>query len=93
MRKREKKSVEERKRLEKLYAPALPFPYKKVEKQLDEKFEKFPKHFQKMEVRISFLDVLAQMPKYGKLLEDLLSNKKKLEEEVINLPHQVSSIL
>ena len=33
------------------------------------------------------------MPKYAKFLKDLLSNKKKLEKEIISLPHQVSSIL
>ena len=76
-----------------MYAPPLPFPYKRVEKQLDEKFKKFLEHLQKMEMKIRFLNAMAQMPKYAKFLKDLLSNKKKLEEEIISLPHQVSSIL
>ena len=46
-----------------------------------------------MEMKVPFLDVMAQMSKYAKFLKDLLSNKKKLEEEVIILPYQVSSIL
>ena len=88
-----KERIEERKRLDRLYAPPLPFPYRRVEKQLDEKFNKFLEHFQKMEMKILFLDAMAQMPKYAKFLKDLFSNKKKLEEEIISLPHQFSSIL
>ena len=88
-----RKRVEERKRLDRLYAPPLPFPYRRVEKQLDEKFKKFLEHMQKMEMKIPFLDVMAQMPKYAKFLKDLLSNKKKLEEDVTHLPHQVSVIV
>ena len=76
-----------------MYAPPLPFPYRRVEKKLDEKFQKFLEHLQKMEMKIPFHDAMAQMPKYAKFLKDLLSNKKKLKEEIISLPYQVSSIL
>ena len=34
-----KSKIEERKRLERLYPPAIPFPYRRVEKQLDEKWK------------------------------------------------------
>ena len=33
------------------------------------------------------------MPNNVKFLKILLSNKKRLEEEVVNLPHQVSAFL
>ena len=36
--KERKTKIEERERLEHLYAPPLPFPYMRVEKQLHEKF-------------------------------------------------------
>ncbi|XP_057548051.1 uncharacterized protein LOC130826485 [Amaranthus tricolor] len=88
-----KKRIEEKKRLGRLYTPLLPFLYRRVEKQLDEKFKKFLEHLRKMEMKISFLDAMAQMPKYAMFLKDLLSNKKKLEEEIIIIPHQASSIL
>ena len=87
-----KKRIEEKKRLGRLYTPLLPFLYRRVEKQLDEKFKKFLEHLRKMEMKISFLDAMAQMPKYAMFLKDLLSNKKKLEEEIIIIPHQASSI-
>ena len=43
-------------------------------------------------MKISFIDAMAQIPKYAKFLKDLLSNKKKVEEDIISVPHQVSSI-
>ena len=46
-----------------------------------------------MEIKIQFLDAMAQIPKYAKFLKELFSNKKKLEEEVTSLPHQLSSTL
>ena len=39
-----KVQIEERKRVKRLYAPPLPFPYRRVEKQLDAKFKKFLEH-------------------------------------------------
>ncbi|GJU20834.1 reverse transcriptase domain-containing protein [Tanacetum coccineum] len=36
--------------------------------------------FKKLHFNISFAEALAQMPKYAKMLKDLLSNKKKLLE-------------
>ena len=54
-----KARIEETKRLERLYAPPLPFSYRKVEKQLDEKFKKNLGHLQMMEMKIPFLDAMA----------------------------------
>ncbi|GKF74176.1 hypothetical protein Tco_0220508 [Tanacetum coccineum] len=36
--------------------------------------------FKKLHFNISLAEALAQMPKYAKMLKDLLSNKKKLLE-------------
>jgi len=36
--------------------------------------------FKKLHINISFADALAQMPKYGKFIKDILRNKKKLED-------------
>ncbi|GKD79107.1 reverse transcriptase domain-containing protein [Tanacetum coccineum] len=36
--------------------------------------------FKKLQFNISFAEVLAQMPKYAKMLKDLLTNKEKLLE-------------
>lgn len=51
--------IEDWKRIERLSAPPLPFLYKMVEKQLDEKVKKFLENLQKMEMRIPFLDAMA----------------------------------
>lgn len=89
---KKKREEEEKKRLDRLYAPPLPYPYRRIEKKLDEKFQKFLEHLQKLELKIPFLEAMAQMPKYAKFLKDLLT-KKKLDEEVINVPHQASAII
>jgi len=36
--------------------------------------------FKKLHINIPFADVLAQIPKYGKFMKDILRNKKKLED-------------
>ena len=66
--------------------PPVPFPYRRVEKQLDVHFKRFIEKLSQMEMKIPFLEAMEQMPKYAKFLKDLLSNKRKLEEEVIDLP-------
>ena len=43
------------------------------------KFTKFINMFKRLEVNISFLDALAQMPNYVKFIKEIMSNKKKLD--------------
>ena len=60
------KRIQERRRCERLHAPALPFSYKAVEKQLQDKFLKFLEHIRKLEMKIPFLEAMEQMPQYAK---------------------------
>ena len=39
--------------------------------------------FKKIEVNIPFIEALSQMPHYAKLMKDILSKKRKLDEEVV----------
>ena len=39
--------------------------------------------FKKIEVNIPFAKALDQMPHYAKFMKDILSKKRKLDEEVI----------
>ena len=50
---------------------------------IDEQFAKFLNMFKKIEVNISFTEVLSQMPHYCKFTKDILSKKRKLDEEVV----------
>ena len=50
---------------------------------MDDQYSKFLNMFKKIEVNIPFAKALAQMPHYAKFMKDILSKKRKLDEEVI----------
>ncbi|GJV05345.1 hypothetical protein Tco_1338914 [Tanacetum coccineum] len=52
----------------------------KLQDKSDIQIHKFLQMFKKLHFNISFAEVLAQMPKYAKMLKDLLSNKEKILE-------------
>ena len=50
--------------------------------------------FKKLHINIPFAEALAQMPKYAKFMEEILRNKKKLEDhETVMLNEECSAIL
>ncbi|GJX36227.1 putative reverse transcriptase domain-containing protein [Tanacetum coccineum] len=64
--------------------PPIPYPSRlnndKLQDKSDIQIHKFLQMFKKLHFNISFAKVLAQMPKYAKMLKDLLTNKEKLLE-------------
>jgi hypothetical protein len=46
-----------------------------------------------MNVNIPFTDVVTQMPTYVKFLKDILSNRRKQDEETVTLTEKVSAIV
>lgn len=42
--------------------------------------KQFIEIFKKLEINLSFVDALAQMPRHDKYLKDTLANKKKLNK-------------
>ena len=48
---------------------------------MDDQFSKFLNIFKKIEVNIPFIEALAQMPHYAKFMKDILTKKRKLNEE------------
>ena len=75
------------------FDPPMPYPERVVEKKLNEKYNKFIDMMKGLQINIPFLEAMSQMPSYAKFLKELLSNKKRLNEERITLPHQVSAIV
>ncbi|XP_021750402.1 uncharacterized protein LOC110716074 [Chenopodium quinoa] len=57
--------------------PKVPFPH---QAKLEKKYGKFLDILKKLHINIPFLDAISEMPSYAKFLKDMLSNKKKLEE-------------
>ncbi|GJR23110.1 reverse transcriptase domain-containing protein [Tanacetum coccineum] len=66
------------------YQPPIPYPSRLNKDKLQDKsniqIHKFLQMFKKLHFNISFAEALAQMPKYAKMLKDLLTNKEKLLE-------------
>ncbi|GKB28477.1 hypothetical protein Tco_0867878 [Tanacetum coccineum] len=62
----------------------IPYPSRLNKDKLQDKFDiqihKFLQMFKKLQFNISFAEALAQMPKYAKMLKDILTNKEKLLE-------------
>ena len=50
--------------------------------------------FKKLEINIPFVEALAQMPHYAKFIKDIISKKRKLDEEgVVSLYANCSAII
>ncbi|OIT24116.1 hypothetical protein A4A49_64388, partial [Nicotiana attenuata] len=72
----------------------LPFPQKMKRQKLDKQFSKFLDILKQLYINIPFTDALTQMPSYAKLLKEILSSKRKLEEvSVVKLTEKYSAIL
>ncbi|XP_045800522.1 uncharacterized protein LOC123894544 [Trifolium pratense] len=60
----------------------------------ERQFKKFVELLQKLNITIPFTEAITQMPSYAKFLKDILTNKKKIEEEeTVMLTAECSSIL
>ncbi|GJR82022.1 reverse transcriptase domain-containing protein [Tanacetum coccineum] len=59
---------------------SIPFP-NRVRKDKEEALQRnFLENLKQLDINISFIDALVQIPKYAKYLKSLLTNKSKLEE-------------
>ncbi|XP_021747434.1 uncharacterized protein LOC110713284 [Chenopodium quinoa] len=71
----------------------VPFPGRLAERNWNDKFTKFLSVMKNLHINLPFLEVVTQMPSYSKFLKDILTNKRKLNDELITLPHQVSALV
>ena len=49
--------------------------------------------FKKIEVIILFVEACSQMPHYAKVMKDILSKKRKLDEGVVSLLATYSAVI
>ncbi|XP_048502790.1 UBA domain-containing protein Mud1-like [Beta vulgaris subsp. vulgaris] len=76
------------------YKPPVPFPQRLAQAKLEKKYGKFLDILKKLHINIPFLDAISEMPSYAKFLKDMLSNKRKIEENVtVSLTAECSAIL
>ncbi|KAG8493504.1 hypothetical protein CXB51_010865 [Gossypium anomalum] len=62
------------------YKPRVPYPNATRKDRTDEQFGKFLKLLKKLHINLPFIEALSQMPNIIKFLNELLVNKRKLDE-------------
>jgi hypothetical protein len=71
----------------------IPYPQRLANMKLDKQYVRFVELLKKLNVNIPFTDVITQMPTYAKFLKDILSNRRKLDEETVTFIEKVSAIV
>ena len=94
-RKKEQQQEEERsKKKAQNSMSAVPFPQRLQKSRIEEKFAKFLKTFQKLEISMPFTEVVTQMQLYAKFLKEILSKKRRFAEEgVVNLTATCNAVI
>ncbi|XP_037497832.1 uncharacterized protein LOC105631608 [Jatropha curcas] len=76
------------------YVPPVPFPQRLKKTQDDQSFMKFLDIFKKLQINIPFAEALAQMPSYAKFLKEILSKKRKIDDQgMVKLTEECSAII
>ncbi|XP_057522603.1 uncharacterized protein LOC130802612 [Amaranthus tricolor] len=76
------------------YTPPVSFPSRLAQAKLEHKYGKLLQVLSKLQINIPFLEAIKEMPSYAKFLKDIISNKRKLAESVVEtLNGQCSAIL
>ncbi|XP_050888681.1 uncharacterized protein LOC127093821 [Lathyrus oleraceus] len=76
------------------YKPPIPYPQRLVKSKSVGQFKKFVELLKQLNITIPFTKAITQMPSYTKFLKEILSNKKKIEDnETITLTTECSAII
>ncbi|GJV07974.1 hypothetical protein Tco_1345630 [Tanacetum coccineum] len=59
----------------KVYKPKIPYPQRLYKEKMEARYAKFLDMIKEVRINVPLVDVLADMPNYGKFLKDLISNK------------------
>ncbi|XP_070002812.1 uncharacterized protein [Nicotiana sylvestris] len=73
--------------------PPPPFPQRLARKVDDTKLEKFYDILKQLTVNIPFVEAFQEMPGFAKYLKDLITKKKTIKNEVVNVTHRIGSII
>ena len=76
------------------YKPKIPFPQRLVKPSLNAQFKRFVDMLKKIYINVPFTEALSHMPLYAKFLNDILSKKRKIEDnETIALTRECSVVI
>ncbi|XP_062112528.1 uncharacterized protein LOC133823699 [Humulus lupulus] len=72
----------------------IPYPQRLQKNRLGKQFAKFLEVFKRLHINIPFAETLEQMPSYVKFMKEILSKKRKMEDnETVALIEECSAIL
>nr|GEW94529.1 reverse transcriptase domain-containing protein [Tanacetum cinerariifolium] len=66
--------------LPKPYKPKIPYPQRHRKEKMEAQYRKFLDMIRAVRINVPLVDVLAEMPTYGKFLKELISNKHKIKQ-------------
>ncbi|XP_074266674.1 uncharacterized protein LOC141589951 [Silene latifolia] len=76
------------------YVPPIPYPQRLARAKLEQKYGKFMDMMKGINITMPFIDVVKEIPSYGKFLNELISNKNSLNPTTtVNLSKECSAIL
>ncbi|XP_050875112.1 uncharacterized protein LOC127078722 [Lathyrus oleraceus] len=76
------------------YKPPISYPQRFVRSKSVGQFKKFVELLKQLNITIPFTEAITQMPSYTKFLKEILSNKKKIEDnEPVTLTAECSAII
>ncbi|XP_049399748.1 uncharacterized protein LOC125863789 [Solanum stenotomum] len=70
-----------------------PFPQHLKKKNEDEKFKKFLSVFKTLSINLPLVEALLEMSGYAKFMNELVTNKRSLDFETIEVSHSCSAIM
>nr|XP_016446269.1 PREDICTED: uncharacterized protein LOC107771423 [Nicotiana tabacum] len=73
--------------------PPAPFPQRLAKYQKDEQYKKFMEMLKQIQVNISLIDALREMPGYAKMMKDLMSRKFNFQDLTIVTLTQTCSVV
>jgi len=75
-------------------AQRLPYPHAPSKKDKERQYARFLELFKKLQIDIPFSEALEQMPVYAKFMKDILSKKRRVnDEETIQIDANCSAII
>src|SRR4051812_11480585 len=76
------------------YKPPIPYPQRLANSRTEAQFKRFVELLKQLNITIPFTEAITEMPLYAKFLKEILSNKKKLEDnETVTLTAECSAII
>ncbi|WJX18782.1 hypothetical protein P8452_08546 [Trifolium repens] len=72
----------------------LPYPHAQSKKDKERQYARFLDIFKRLQINIPFAEALEQMPKYAKFMKEILTKKRKYnDDEIIQLDASCSAII